>query len=270
MNKTTAVLVSIIVVLASSFAWYAARHPDRRDESGMSADSGDGRRAEPRVLDLDAPTAGLDRLGLDVGVGEVRITGSADDQLHVKVTLKPKEHELFGMLHWNEASREQIAGAVIKQQRQDKRLTLSLDYPHDQDNLKQEWEVQVPARLALDADMKVGEMTIADVAGGVDAKLDVGELSIDTPKGRIHGDVNVGEIRATSGSEKHGRIELSSSIGETVVSIGGHSVGRHEHGGLGNHVSIDGDGPDEMRLSINIGEASLHITPADAKDGDGK
>ncbi len=268
MNKTTAVLVAIIVVLTGSFAWYAAKHPDRRDESVSTGD--DGHRGEPRLLSLDAATAGLDSLGLDVGVGEVRITGSADDQVHVKVILKPKEHELFGMLHWNEASRNQIAGAAIKQQRQGKRLTLSLDYPHDQDDLKQDWEVQVPARLALDADMKVGEMTVADVAGGVDAKLDVGELSIDTPQGRIHGDVNVGEIRATSGSAKHGRIELSSSIGETQLTIGGKSAGYREHGGLGNHVSVDGSGPDEMSLSINIGEASLHITPTDAKDGDDK
>jgi hypothetical protein len=268
MNKTTAFLVAIIVVLVGSFAWYAAKHPDRGYDSRDSVGSGDDERhPSPRVLNLDLAAAGLDGLDLDVGVGEVHVTASPDDQVHAKVTLKSKQHDFFG-LHWTSSSSRQIAAAAIKQERQDKRLVLSLDYPHDQDDIKQEWEVQLPARLALGADMKVGEMTIACVAGGVEAKLDVGELSIDTPMGRIHGEVNVGEVRATSGSDKHGHIELSSNIGEAVLVLAGESIGKHEHGGLGNHVSLDGSGPDEMRLSVNVGEVSLHIESGAPKKED--
>lgn len=277
MNKTTAALVAVIVVLAASFAWYVARHPAAAPpapaESVYAPAQGPAPLAGPRTLTADIATAGLARLALKVGVGEVHVTPSADDKLHVQVTLRQKEREFMWFFHWaSQGTAQDIAAAALKQQQQDKQLSLSLDYPSGQnpDDLKQEWDVQVPARLALDADMKVGELTIEGVAGGVAAKLNVGELSIDTPKGSISADVNVGEIRAKSGTARHGKIDLSSNIGETVVTIAGKNAGSHEHGGLGNSVDLDGDGPDTMHLSINIGEASLRITPPESAADKGR
>ena len=274
MNKTTGVLVAIIIVLVGSFAWYAAKHPDRgpglRDESERSVQDDDRPPAGPRSLDVDVPGTGLDTLALEVGVGEVHVTASSDDTIHAEVTLRPKERQLFGFLHWSGATARSIAAAAIHQERKDKRLILSLDLGgHEQDEIKQEWEVQVPARLKLDSVMNVGEMNIAGVAGGVGAKLDVGELEIDVPKGSIEADVNVGEIRAKSGSSHHGRIQLASNIGDATLLLHGSDSGVHEHGGLGNRVSMDGDGPDSMDLKLNIGEVTLHVEPQDDKAGGG-
>jgi hypothetical protein len=274
MNKTTGVLVAIIIALVGSFAWYAAKHPDRgpglRDEADRGALDDDSRHVGPRTLSADLPGSGLDTLALQVGVGEVRVTASADDTVHTVVTLRPKEREFFGFLHWSGSMARDISGATIHQERNGKRLTLSLDLGgHDRDNVKQEWEVQVPARLKLDSVMNVGEMNIAGVAGGVSAKLDVGELEIDAPKGAIDADVNVGEIRAKSGSGHHGRIQLASNIGDTTLLLHGAESGIHQHGGLGNRVSMDGDGPDSMDLRLNIGEVTLRIEPQDDKAGGG-
>jgi hypothetical protein len=274
MNKTTGILVAIIIVLVGSFAWYAAKHPDRgpgmRDEAERSALDDDSHRAGPRALSADIPGSGLDTLALQVGVGEVHVTASADDEVHAEVTLRPKEREFFGFLHWSNAMGRDIAAAAIHQERKDKRLTLSLDLDgHDQDEIKQEWEVQVPSRLKLDSVMNVGEMNIVGVAGGVGAKLDVGELEIDVPKGSIDADVNVGEIRAKSGSVHHGRIQLASNIGDATLLLHGNESGVHEHGGLGNRVSMDGDGPDSMDLKLNIGEVTLRVEPQDDKAGGG-
>jgi len=274
MNKTTAVLVAIIIALVGSFAWYAAKHPDRgpgmRDEAQGGAFDDASRQMGPRTLSADMPATGLDTLALQVGVGEVRVTASADDEVHAEVTLRPKERQLFGFLHWSGATGRSIAAAVIHQERKDKRLTLSLDLGgHEQDEVKQEWEVQVPARLRLDSVMNVGEMNIAGVAGGVGAKLDVGELEIDVPKGSIDADVNVGEIRAKSGSSHHGRIQLASNIGDATLLLHGSDSGVHEHGGLGNRVSMDGDGPDSMDMRLNIGEVTLHVEPQGDKAGGG-
>jgi hypothetical protein len=274
MNKTTAVLVAIIIVLVGSFAWYAAKHPDRgpgmRDEAERGALDDDGRHVGPRTLSADVSGTGLDTLALQVGVGELRVTASADDEVHAEVTLRPKERELFGFLHWSGAPGRDMAAAVIHQELRDKRLTLSLDLDgHDRDEIKQEWEVQVPARLRLDSVMNVGEMNIAGVAGGVGAKLDVGELEIDVPKGSIDADVNVGEIRARSGSGHHGRIQLASNIGDATLLLHGSESGVHEHGGLGNRVSMDGNGPDSMDLRLNIGEVTLRVEPQDDKAGGG-
>ncbi len=223
-----------------------------------------------RTLKADVDAAALKSLTLRVGVGEVHVTASGDDKIHAQVTLRQKQREFMWFFHWmSEGTAKDIAAANLQQVKQGDGFTLSLDYhgPDQGDDLKQEWEVQVPARLALTADMKVGELSIEGVAGGVDARLDVGELSIDTPGGPMRGDVNVGEIRATSGSTQLGEVSLSSSIGEAVATIGGKSAGFHEHGGLGNRLTLPGTGPDSMHLSVNVGEVSLHVTPAAAGKG---
>jgi hypothetical protein len=265
MNKTTAALVAIILVLAACFAWYAAEHPTRVPAiaEGGSAPAGgpDTALAAPRTLSLELAAADIDTAALDIGVGEAHVSASGDDKVHVQVTLHQKERELMWFFHWrSKGTAREIAAASLRQQVQDKRVTLSLDsHGAELDDVKQDWEVQVPARLALKTVMKVGDLSIEDVAGGVDAGLNVGELSIDTPKGRIHAELNVGEIRATSGSQAHGHIDLSSNIGEAVLVSSGKSTGSHDRGGLGNRVTLDGEGADEMRLSVNVGEVSLHL-----------
>lgn len=233
---------------------------------------------EPRVLSTDVQTTGVDTLALEVGVGEVHVTASSDDKVHARVTLRRKQREFMWFFHWvTESSSSAIAAARIEQRNSTGRLTLSLALPHasDQEDMKQEWDVQLPARLKLDAVMNVGDLSIEGVAGGVMAKLDVGELTLDLPKGSIDASVNVGEIRARSGSAEHGRIDLSSSIGEANLVMEGTESGRHDHGGLGNRVSLDGKGPDDMTLKLNIGEVTLHINPQAegktyAKEGNGK
>jgi hypothetical protein len=278
MNKTNAVLVAVIVVLVVAFAAYVSKHPDTSPEAGstqtVSASTGNApEAAEPRTLNADLDAAGVDKLALDVGVGEVHVNPSPDGKVHVQVTLRPKEQEFMWFFHWrSEGTARGIATASINQERSGERLSLSLNYPRgaDQENLKQEWDVLVPVRLTLDANLKVGELTISGVAGGVTARLDVGELSIDAPQGAIDGQVNVGEIRAKSGSVRHGKIDLSSTIGEAVVYINGEQSGFHEHGGLGNRVTLDGTGPDSMRLAVNVGEASLHVAPDEGKDKEHK
>jgi hypothetical protein len=236
-----------------------------RDDTEQGVVGEDSRHVGPRTLNADIETAGLDTLGLQVRVGELRVTASHDDEVHVQLTLRPKERSFLGFLHWSGGLSHDISAASIHQDRKDKRLTLSLDLDgHDQDEVKQEWDVQVPVRLKLDSVMNVGEMDIADVAGGVGAKLDVGELEIDVPQGSIDADVNVGEIRAKSASSHHGRIQLASNIGDATLLFQGAESGVHEHGGLGNKVSMDGDGPDSMDLRLNIGQVTLHLTSADA------
>jgi hypothetical protein len=233
---------------------------------------------EPRVLSADAQTADVDTVALEIGVGEVHVTASSDDKVHARVTLRRKQREFMWFFHWmTEGSTSAIAAARIDERSSGGRLTLSLALPHssDQDDLKQEWDVQLPARLKLDAVMDVGDLSIEGVAGGVMAKLNVGELSLDLPQGSIDANVNVGEIRAKSASTHHGRIELSSSIGDVALFQQGSEAGTHRHGGLGSRVSLDGSGPDDIQLKLNIGEVTLHLDSQDegkayAKDGSGK
>lgn len=222
-----------------------------------------------RTLTADAPTAGIDKLELDLGVGEVKVTPSSDDGVHVQVKLRQKDEEFLWFFHWASAGTDKdIAAARIDQEKLGDKLKLSLDYPSDkQDNIKQEWEVMVPARLALDAQMKVGQLSIEGITGGVGAQLNVGELDINTPRGPIHAEVNVGQIRAISHTAQLGDIDASSNIGDVTIYQHGKFVDRDtERHGLGRNVELHASGSDGMHLTINVGEVILKVLPPDSKD----
>ncbi|HEY1991110.1 MAG TPA: hypothetical protein VGH71_01525 [Gammaproteobacteria bacterium] len=230
------------------------------------AASADPASSMPRTLKADVVSAGVSSVALEVGVGELHVTASGDDKVHVQVTLRHKQRQFMWFFHWMDGgSADQIAAAAIQQKSSGDRLTLSLSYPHSgNDDMKQEWDVQLPARLRLDAAMEVGDLGVEGVAGGVTAKLNVGEVSIDVPQGSIDASVDVGEIRAKSATARHGKIQLATNIGDAVLVMQGSESGYHDHGGLGTRVSLDGSGPDAMQLKVNIGDVSLHVTPVDA------
>lgn len=223
-----------------------------------------------RTLIADIPAKGLNSFALHVGVGEVHLTASPDDQVHVLVKLRKKQEEFLWFFHWmSEGTEKDISAASIKQEREGDKLSLSLDYPSRdaEQELKQEWQVQLPSRLAAKVDMNVGDLSIAGNAGGVDAKLNVGELTIDSLGGPLSGTVNVGEIRAKSASTRHGEISLSSSIGDAELYIQGEKTGLKARGGLGNSLTLDGSGPDSMKFEVNVGEVSLRLMGPDTKGG---
>ncbi len=221
--------------------------------------------AATRTLSADIPAAGINKLAIAVGVGELRVTPSRDAAVHVRVALRQKSREFLWFFHWQSSSTaREIQAAQITRQKQGDRLVLSLSEPKnlDNDDVKQKWSVQVPARLAVDINMKVGQATVTGIAGGVHADLNVGEIDLDTPRGPMSADVNVGQIRAESGSAQHGDITLSSTIGEAALYINGKRVdGAGGHNGLGRSINFGGSGPDSMKLSVNVGEVDLRIAP---------
>ncbi|MGA9852503.1 MAG: hypothetical protein WBR15_06170 [Gammaproteobacteria bacterium] len=219
--------------------------------------------AATRTLSADIPATGINSVAITVGVGELRITPSADDVVHVHVTLQQKSRGFLWFFHWQStATSKDIQAAQINQQKTGGVLDLSLGAPGKLNNsdVKQKWDVQIPARLALTIAMKVGQVNVAGVGGGVHADLNVGEIDLNTPGGPLQVNVNVGQISATSGSKQLGSIELSSAIGEAALFMNGKHVGEGgRHSGLGRRIHLTGSGPDSMKLSVNVGEVDLRI-----------
>lgn len=219
--------------------------------------------AATRTLTTDIPASGINSLAITVDIGELRVTPSTDATVHVRVTLQPKSSGFLWFFHWQStATSEDIQAAQITQKRDGDHLNLSLTTPgklNDSD-VKQTWDVQIPVRLALDIAMKVGQVTVSGIAGGVHTNLNVGEIDLDTPSGPLSATVNVGQISATSASKQPGSIELSSNIGEAALFMSGKHVreGGH-HSGLGRRIHLPGSGPDSMKLSVNVGEVDLRI-----------
>ncbi|MDE2090745.1 MAG: hypothetical protein KGJ08_02435 [Gammaproteobacteria bacterium] len=219
--------------------------------------------AEPRMLDANIPAAGMNTVAIIAGISEIHITPSSDDVIHVHVILEQNSGDVLWFLHWQSPSAAQeIQAAQISQKRQGQRLVLSLSTTGnlDNDNVKQKWIMQVPERMGVDLDMKVGEASVDGIAGGVRADMNVGELDMDVPRGALSAKINVGQISATTGTLQPGKILLSSNIGQASLYMNGKYLSHAgEHSGLGRKVTIDGSGPDSMHFSVNIGEVDLRV-----------
>jgi hypothetical protein len=159
---------------------------------------------------------------------------------------------------------EAVSHVTLQQQHQNGQLIYSLSYPDhlDDGDVKQNWTLQVPARLSANVGMKVGQVDVNGITGGVDVNLNVGEITVNTPSGPIKATVNVGQIRASSATPQPGNINMGSTLGDARLYLQGQSAHEHSHrSGLGRSIDVAGKGPDTMKLEVNIGEVSLHIKP---------
>lgn len=225
------------------------------------------RAADPdRSLQATSPAAGVNQVTLEAGVGQLKVSPSADDSVHVQVALVRKSENFLWFFHWmSQSTVKAISQISLQQQLQNGTLVYSLKYPDhlDDGDVKQNWDIQVPARLAMKISMKVGQLAVNGIGGGVDASLNVGDMTLNTPGGPMKATVNVGQIRATSGSTQPGNVRLSTTIGDARLYMQGRTSRNDVHrNGLGSSIEVSGKGPDSMQLEINIGEVTLHIDPA--------
>jgi len=223
--------------------------------------------AVKRTLQTSMPAARITHVTIDAGVGQLKLTPSPDDKLHVQVGLEQKSVNFLWFFHWmSHTTAREIAAVKLQQKAENDGVTYSLDYPGhlDDGDVKQNWTIEIPARMAVKIRMKVGELHLSGISGGVDAKLEVGEVTLKTPRGPIKAVVNVGQIRATSATTQVGNIHMSSSIGDAQLQMPNWNDNENNRSGLGRTVNVAGKGPDSMDLEVNIGDARLSIEPATA------
>ena len=86
--------------------------------------------AGTRTLTADIPMTGINTLIITVGVGELRVTPSSDNAIHVQVSLEQKSREFLWFFHWHSNSTvREIQAAQITQQKQGERLCCRSPHP---------------------------------------------------------------------------------------------------------------------------------------------
>lgn len=239
--------------------------------AGCSSGSGNGpnvSKAAPALLTADASVAGVQHVTFQAANGEAIIGASNDDQLHVQLDLRQDEVRFLGIFHWmSESTTRDLKGANVKLERQGDGVEISLVYPSgdSHSDVKQEWTVKLPPRLALTANMQAGRMVIKDMSGGIDAKLGAGDLSIHSPSGPVRGNVRAGRLHVVSDSTQPGAISLRSMFGLAVLDLQGTYYGPPEKQSsfkfFGNDVNQMAGGKDDMDLHVTAGLVDLRVGP---------
>jgi len=222
----------------------------------------------PTTVKADIPAAGIQHLVFESTAGEARIGVSPDDAIHVKLTLQQEETRLFGISLPRDATQHDVESASVGQDRKGDTLTLSASFPSHDDHykdVKQEWTVQLPARLSVDATMNEGFMAINGVSGGVKTELKAGETVIHVPTGPVSAHMGAGRLHVISDAGQPREISVRSTFGLAILELQGTYYGPPEQrGGLhlfGNSVHQQSAGKDDFDLKTTAGLADLRIGP---------
>lgn len=212
---------------------------------------------ENRTLEHRTPAAGIERLALDVGVGDVTISAGPGDEIVVRVTLKPRR----GGIPFFSSSREgrrQVEDASFETYRDGTTLELSVPAP-DKEHRKFEerWEITAPARLAVDLDAGVGDVKIMGLSGGITIDAGVGDIEVESAGGNIEIDGGVGEIDVTAPATAVGRVDISAGVGQCEIHTGERTI---KGKSLGCDATWNGQGSATLTIKAGVGEVTVKLT----------
>ena len=163
-----------------------------------------------RHLEKQIPANSIQQVDLDIPVGEVRVDGWDQPQVHVDVKLECD--------NGREACREAAQKVRVVYSKEDDRLRIEMkDWPKwNSKGLEAHVRIQVPRQLGLNADLGVGEMEIAGIEGNLDADVGVGELDITLPASAVasvSADAGVGEADLSANGRHY---ESSGLVAKTI------------------------------------------------------
>lgn len=193
-------------------------------------------RETVRTIRQTFAATGIERLELDLPVGEARILGEerGDIQVVFELRCEPERKRCADVAR----------GVTLVSSTHGGRLTLDLrgfdDGPRK--NLVLRGVVRVPAGADTRVEMGVGELEIEGLVGDVEAELGVGEMNLRLP---------FDAVRAVS---------LEAGIGETNLHLptGQHTEERSHFVG-GETDWRQGDGSSAIDAEVGVGEVNAHL-----------
>ena len=214
---------------------------------------------EISVPALVLPAAGVMRLRMEVNLGSVTITPSADAQVHVSLSLKPSS-SFFGLLT-DSASLAAARQAAIRHALSNGTLTLGVQYPANAQTggTGEKWIVALPPATAVTGHVNVGELKVSGIAGGVQADMSVGKVQLDVPGGPLKVTADVGKIEATVRSLDYSDVALESSVGKVLLTVDGVNTGNLQKTGAGENLDYKMNGKRSINLQVTTGTVKLAL-----------
>ena len=211
---------------------------------------------DERELTAEVPADAIDEILLDGHDGKAVIEVGDGDRITLRVTIKAKRK---GLIYKSSAGRAYVEDARLETDVRRGTLEVTLSDGRGRKDVEEAWTIVVPRRLAVVAEMSAAHIEIADVTGGVEVHLGVGKVEIDVPRGSIKVKVSVGNAIVTTETDSFGDVELRAQVGNTRLWIGGHRIKYSDPPGPGSKISMEGEGRDQISVSVQVGDAFLRI-----------
>lgn len=207
-----------------------------------------------RTLGDTVPAADLERLVLDAGVGDIEVTAGSDDSVTFEVVLKPRRGGFFSS---KKRAQREVEEARLEQQIVGRELILSIASDSEQRRFEEEWTIVVPARLAFELDLGVGDLEVRGITGEIEIEAGVGDLLVEGVSADVSVDLGVGDVTVTGASAGYGDVECSSGVGDARIRVDGRE---HEGDGFVGHTAeYRGDGPHSIHLEVGVGDSRVRL-----------
>lgn len=192
-------------------------------------------RETVRTIRETFPIADIERLALDLPVGEARILGEERDDVQVVFELRCEPERK----RCAEVARDVTLGSSFH----GGRLALDLHgFKGGRKDLVLRGVVRAPAALDTRVDMGVGELEFEGLAGDVEAELGVGEMNLRLP---------FDAVRAVS---------LAAGIGETNLHLpAGRHAGKRSHLVGSETEWRKGPGRADIDAEVGVGEVNARL-----------
>jgi len=169
----------------------------------------------------------FERLKLELTVGQLDIEVWDEDTVEIDIELKAERS-------WLTWTRRKVEEIDLNIEDNGDELYLGID----ERAVKQQWRLKVPAKLAMEIEMGVGEVSIKGLHRSLALELGVGSVSVYTD------DVDFKEIVASVG------------VGDATLRGFGKGVD-NERRFVSADAYYEGDGEHQIQIELGVGEVSI-------------
>ena len=208
----------------------------------------------PRELRLVQPALGLERVSVDVAVGDVTVTVSPDTAVHATVLLTPRRGGIFSSRSEGE---RQVREAELDADLDGGTLELSVQTSGKDHRFEARWQLQLPKRLALEVNVGVGDVTIVGLEGGCELDTGVGDLSLAVEGGDIDAEVGVGDVSVTAPGGAYGEVDGSTGVGDARLKVGKRRI--RGEGMVSKELKWSGEGPGTIEIETGVGDIKITL-----------
>ncbi len=209
---------------------------------------------EVRTLSDTVAAAGLERLVLESGVGDVEVIAVPADLVAFEVRLEARRGGFFSS---KKRAEREVDEARLSVEVVGSTLNISVDSDADERRFEETWRLEIPARLAFELDLGVGDVSVRKVAGDLSIESGVGDVLVDGAGADVAVEVGVGDVTVSAPLAGAGRVECSAGVGDASIRAGGDVVAGD--GFVGHASEYTGSGEHEITIEVGVGDARVRL-----------
>ncbi|MFN3413051.1 MAG: toast rack family protein [Thermoanaerobaculum sp.] len=198
--------------------------------------------AAERTLTFSQPAHGLETVTVEVGAGDITVTGCDCSEITAAVTVTGK--------------RWQLEELELDATRNGKTLRLSLS-PRKYSGKKagEDWTLKLPRQLSLSVEAGVGDVRIQGMNGELEVELGVGDVVVTGLVSNLTAETGVGDVEVRGSWTAVGRMRLTTGVGSVTVHT---PEGKLSGQGLVSESLVD-KGPGQAKISVTTGVGDITL-----------